>query len=1340
MKMRRKMGRRCIALFLILLLSINSLTVFANEADMDTVQTGETEVSEVMAQADELEVSEPAEEVTETEPVIEQETTQEEMPASEEKEFQEEILAPEETIVTPDAVPEATQSGNDETVSSENVIVENAVPIEENIGISQKNLKAPRLSTQHKAYLYIGILTVDKDDKQISYQQWPRKTEFICENSNGHSTNATHGFKWTEIAAKAPGAVGYVNASPGASGTKFNVLPLPGYGELQTSNDRTLCLVYREVTYNVKFISGYDNTVYLEEDVKPGEKTPKPNDPQREGYEFKGWSPTVAPTVTRDVTYTAQWEKLPDKPVDNENGISLTKTRKSINDDSSMTSAKPGDTIVWNITVTNLSNVEKTVTLTEQLEGAVLSEKSFTLAAGETKTVTATYTVTEDDAGKKLWNTVKASTGGAGEKENPSATDGGTDIDDPETDDTYTVIYKDSPEYGGKEFQRTDSLKKGDPTPNYSSYWFAGKDKDFETWSPTWKNIVEGDNHTIVYTAVYKIKEYPFTIYYVWAGAREKAASDYEDTLCRGTYYEVDSPVLDVPFEYTVNYPVIKGTVGYTTSEIKYWVTYTPKIKIQHIYRVNGEVEGEVEDTITRGLPFGNTLTADSDRITKKPSYDGKTYTYSSADTVTLPDEPSQLTEQPVLKLYYDRIETGKEHKVTVHYKWAGTDVKAAEDKVVSVEEGKIYLVNSPTDVAAAPFKNIITDNTKMTISGIMGTEDVEETVYYSPQYQMKYVLQEDGVTKYAGYYNGIWTGAFGRSYTAGVKIGDSYWSGDPTWGEYYCTKIDDAVIPANPAELKETPAITLYFNKNINKANPTTLTVAKTADKSEVKAGDTVEYTIVVTNTGEADAKDVKVRDDLPEGLEFVNASIESDGNVYAIGDIPAGQKRELTITAKVSEAVEAGTELINTATASYTNKPEDDPDPSGEAKVTVTEEEKPEDDEKVTITLKYVYVDENGGETELKETVEFTVTKGEDYDVNDLVPETIAKDEQSYKKDTVEGDLNGTANENLTIKVKYVSEEPENPTPEDPKPVDPTPEDPTPEDPTPEDPKPEDPKPVDPTPVDPTPEDPTPEDPKPVDPTPEDPTPEDPTPSNPTPGNPTPTPGNPTPGTPTPGNPTPTPPVVTPVTPTPPVITPIAPATPNVTPAAPVTPVITLAAPTPTPITPTVTPTAQAALTPVSMPEAEDAEQEEQPEARTLPDEETPLAKADLEDEEVPLANSDGRWALINFALMNLSIFESLMLLIGYFIQTKKSSEEEEDEKERKLKKKGIIRIISLPVAIISMIAFFLTENIWLPTQLVDQYTLMMAVIAVIQTIVVVLSRKEEEVEEEEPEAEMA
>ena len=116
-------------------------------------------------------------------------------------------------------------------------------------------------------------------------------------------------------------------------------------------------------------------------------------------------------------------------------------------------------------------------------------------------------------------------------------------------------------------------------------------------------------------------------------------------------------------------------------------------------------------------------------------------------------------------------------------------------------------------------------------------------------------------------------------------------------------------------------------------------------------------------------------------------------------------------------------------------------------------------------------------------------------------------------------------------------------------------------------------------------------------------------------------------------------------------------------------------------------------------------------------------------VEDEAVPLANGiGGSWALVNFALMNLAVFESLMLLIGYFVQTKKKSGDEE-EKETKLKKKGIVRAISLPIALISIIAFCLTEDISLPTAFVDNYTILMAIIAIAQTFVVALSRKKEE-----------
>lgn len=127
---------------------------------------------------------------------------------------------------------------------------------------------------------------------------------------------------------------------------------------------------------------------------------------------------------------------------------------------------------------------------------------------------------------------------------------------------------------------------------------------------------------------------------------------------------------------------------------------------------------------------------------------------------------------------------------------------------------------------------------------------------------------------------------------------------------------------------------------------------------------------------------------------------------------------------------------------------------------------------------------------------------------------------------------------------------------------------------------------------------------------------------------------------------------------------------------------------------------------------------------------DGEAETAPTKLEEDGVPLAAGNGlSWALINFALMNLAIFESVMLLIGYFVKTKNDDEEE----KRKLKKKGIFRIISLPIAIISLIVFILTEDITLPTALVDKYTIVMLIIAIVQTVMVALSNKKYEDEEE-------
>lgn len=66
------------------------------------------------------------------------------------------------------------------------------------------------------------------------------------------------------------------------------------------------------VTYTdgVKGEEVFEDVVY--KDIPYGTSTPAfgTKDPTREGYKFVGWEPEVAETVTKDVTYTAKWEKL----------------------------------------------------------------------------------------------------------------------------------------------------------------------------------------------------------------------------------------------------------------------------------------------------------------------------------------------------------------------------------------------------------------------------------------------------------------------------------------------------------------------------------------------------------------------------------------------------------------------------------------------------------------------------------------------------------------------------------------------------------------------------------------------------------------------------------------------------------------------------------------------------------------------------------------------------------------------------------------------------------------------------------------------------------------------
>ena len=170
---------------------------------------------------------------------------------------------------------------------------------------------------------------------------------------------------------------------------------------------------------------------------------------------------------------------------------------------------------------------------------------------------------------------------------------------------------------------------------------------------------------------------------------------------------------------------------------------------------------------------------------------------------------------------------------------------------------------------------------------------------------------------------------------------------------------------------------------------------------------------------------------------------------------------------------------------------------------------------------------------------------------------------------------------------------------------------------------------------------------------------------------------------------------------------------------------------APTPTPV-PVIVPAAPApAPTPVRRvaPAATATPAPTAKPTETIAESEPPKAESEpevIEDEETPLAPmAGGAWALVNLVLMILTVLASLLMLLGVI------------GKKRGRNNKSFWRIASLIPAIGALAAFVLTENMKLPMAMVDRWTLLMVIIAVLQVIVAAMSKKQNESEDDEANA---
>ena len=63
-------------------------------------------------------------------------------------------------------------------------------------------------------------------------------------------------------------------------------------------------------TFTVTYLDGFSGTYATYTNLKYGDATRVPANPYRSGYIFLGWEPSVAPTVTGDARYVAQWRYI----------------------------------------------------------------------------------------------------------------------------------------------------------------------------------------------------------------------------------------------------------------------------------------------------------------------------------------------------------------------------------------------------------------------------------------------------------------------------------------------------------------------------------------------------------------------------------------------------------------------------------------------------------------------------------------------------------------------------------------------------------------------------------------------------------------------------------------------------------------------------------------------------------------------------------------------------------------------------------------------------------------------------------------------------------------------
>ena len=131
-----------------------------------------------------------------------------------------------------------------------------------------------------------------------------------------------------------------------------------------------------------------------------------------------------------------------------------------------------------------------------------------------------------------------------------------------------------------------------------------------------------------------------------------------------------------------------------------------------------------------------------------------------------------------------------------------------------------------------------------------------------------------------------------------------------PTWTQLSVTP-PNGVIQVQPG-----PTCSTVTFKNQQQLQNPTFTITKTDNRTTVSPGETLVYTVSVTNTSAVNAANVSIRDTLPSNVTFVsadNSGVHTAGVVDWVVPINAGQTVSLAVEVTVNVSTPNGTVLKN-------------------------------------------------------------------------------------------------------------------------------------------------------------------------------------------------------------------------------------------------------------------------------------------------------------------------------------------------------------------------------------------------------------------------------------------